>query len=138
LIAGRARAADGLLLAGGALLVAAAFLPWVRRGPGRSLHGNDLADAVVALGNNVPGLSGARLAVLWYLVPACGALTWVAFGVSGRASRTTRAVAVAAIVVAGAVTVAFGRAVGFGDLGLGPLVASVGALLVVVAAFARA
>jgi hypothetical protein len=115
------------MLLGGALLVASAFLPWVRRGPGRTLHGHDLVDAVVALGNNVPGLSSGRLAVLWYLVPALGAATWAAVGLLGRASRTARVVAGVGAAVAALTVVAFGRVAGFGDLGLGALAALVGA-----------
>src|SRR6185312_11498541 len=73
----REHLADGALLVGGAALLVSAFLPWAARGPGHSLHGHALVDAVVALGNTVPGMSAARLTVLWYLVPACGALAWL-------------------------------------------------------------
>jgi hypothetical protein len=125
----RQRAADAAVLAGGALLVVCAFLPWVRRGPGHSLHGHDLVDAVVALGNTVPGLSSMRLTIVWYLVPALGALTWVVFGIFGRRMHVLTIVAVLACVVGALAFVAFGRGVGFGDLALGAYFALVGALL---------
>jgi hypothetical protein len=125
------------VLAGGALLLVSALLPWVRRGPGRSLHGHALVDAVVALGNNLPGLSSARLTVGWYLVPAFGALAWIALGLLGRTSIVTRVVASATLVVVAFVDVVFGRVVGFGDLGSGPLVALAGALAVAIGAWSR-
>jgi hypothetical protein len=131
----RARLADGaLLLAGGALL-ASAFLPWVRHGPGHTLHGHALVDAVVALGNTVPGLSAARLTVLWYLIPAAGALTWVALGVVGPGSVATRIVTIAGLVAAIGAFVAFGRALGFESLGSGAFVALAGGLVGVAGAF---
>jgi hypothetical protein len=116
-------------------VLVSAWLPWVRRGPGRSLHGHALVDAVVALGNNVPGLSSARLTVGWYLVPACGALVWIALGLFGRRAVATRVVASATLAVVAVVTFVFGRVAGFGDLGTGPLVALVGAALVGLAAW---
>jgi hypothetical protein len=131
----RHRAGEAFVLAGGALLVASAFLPWVRHGPGRSLHGHALVDAVIALGNNVPGLSSARLTILWYFVPAFGTLAWVAVGAFGRRPIVVRIVASGALLAAVVAAVAFGRAVGFADLGTGPVVALLGALAVVVGAF---
>jgi len=124
------------VLAGGALLVGSAFLPWVRHGPGHSLHGHALADAVIALGNNVPGLSGARLTILWYLVPALGACTWVALGLFSNRPVVVRVVALGALVVAAGATLAFGHAIGFGDLGSGPAVAVLGAALSTEGSFA--
>jgi hypothetical protein len=117
------------------MLVASAFLPWVRRGPGHSLHGHALVDAVLALGNNLPGVHGASLTVFWYLVPAFGALTWVALGLSRRAVTP---IAIAALAVTALVVVAFGRAVGFGDLGSGPLLAIIGATVATAGAVIRA
>jgi hypothetical protein len=131
----RSRVADACVVVGGALVLVSALLPWVRRGPGRSLHGHALVDAVVALGNNVPGLSSARLTIAWYLVPACGTLTWIALGLFGRRAVATRVVASVTVVVVVLVDIAFGRVVGFGDLGTGPLVALVGAALVGLAAW---
>ena len=124
------------MLAGGALLVGSAFLPWVRHGPGHSLHGHALADAVIALGNNVPGLSGARLTILWYLVPALGALTWIALGLFSNRPVVVRVVALCALVVAAGAAFAFGHAIGFGDLGSGPAVALAGAVCSTGGAFA--
>jgi hypothetical protein len=132
----RSRVADACVLAGGALLLASAFLPWVRHGFGRSLHGHALVDAVIALGNNdVPGLSSARLTVAWYLVPACGALVWIALGLFGRRSLVARLLASVTLVIVVVVDLVFGRTVGFGDLGVGPVVALGGALLVLVPTF---
>jgi hypothetical protein len=124
----RARVAEVLCVAGGAALLASAFTHWVRRGPGSRLRGHDLVDTLVALGRDLPGASSARLTVLWYLVPALGAASWIAVGLTGASSRWTRAVAVAAVVVTGLVVLAFGRLAGFGDLGLGPALALGGAV----------
>lgn len=125
---GGPRRAEILLLAGGAGLVASAFLHWVRRGPGRTLRGHDLVDALVGLGNHVPGLSAARLTVLWYLVPALGAGVWVAVGLAGPGHRATRAVALAAALGAGLAVAAFARLAGVGDLGPGAGLAAASAL----------
>jgi hypothetical protein len=122
-------------VAGGAALLGSAFLHWVRRGPGSRLRGHDLVDTLVALGRDLPGASSARLTVLWYLVPALGAATWIAVGLTGASSRWTRGVAVAAAVVTGLVVVAFGRLAGFGDLGAGPALAAGGAVAVLVGAY---
>jgi hypothetical protein len=123
-----------LLLAGAALL-ASAFLPWVRQGPGHTLHGHALVDTVVALGNTVPGLSAARLTVLWYLIPAAGALVWISVGALGPGSIATRIVAIVALVAALAAFLAFGRALGFGALGSGAFLALTGGLVAVAGAF---
>jgi hypothetical protein len=119
----RRRAADGALLLAGAALLASAFLPWVRHGPGHTLHGHALVDTVVALGNTVAGLSAARLTVLWYVIPATGALIWVSVGALGPGSVATRVVAVVGVVAAFFAFVAFGHALGFGSLGSGAFVA---------------
>jgi hypothetical protein len=123
-----------LLLAGAALL-ASAFLPWVRRGPGHTLHGHALVDTVVALGNTVAGLSAARLTVLWYLIPAVGALLWISVGALGPSAITTRVIAIVGLVVALGAFVAFGHALGIGALGSGAFVALAGGLIGVVGAF---
>ena len=119
-------------MAGGGALVASAFVHWVRRGPGNSLRGHDLVDTLVSLGRDVPGLTGVRLSVLWYLVPASGALTWITCGVAGAGSRATRAVGGFAVVVSVVVALAFARLAGLADLGAGPFLAMGGAAAVLI------
>lgn len=115
------------LLAGFALLVSP-FLPWVRRGPGNTLSGREMMDTVVALGNSLPGLSAARLAVAWYLVPAGGAVVWIAVGL-GRLRRTALigAAAVGFVAVGG-----FARLAGVTALGPGAAVALAAAVALLV------
>jgi hypothetical protein len=129
-VSDRPRGPELLCIGGGAALLASAFVHWVRRGPGSRLRGHDLVDAIIDLGRSIPGLSGARLSALWYLVPALGALTWVAVGLTGAASGWTRAVGIAAVVVSGLVFVAFARLAGVSDLGLGAPLAMAGACAV--------
>lgn len=124
----RALLADGVYLVGGLLLVASAFLQWIARGAGSGLRGHALIDALVALGRHVPALSAGRLTVLWYLVPALGAASWIVFGVWGPRSRVARIVAVAALVVALVAAAAFRHLAGTARLGWGPKVALAGAL----------
>jgi hypothetical protein len=130
-----ARAVDAVYLAGGGALFASAFLQWVNRGPGSGLRGHDLVDTVVALGRNVPALSTGRLTILWYLVPALGAASWIACGLRGARHRSSRIVAGAALVVVAIVAVAFVRFVGVDDLGWGPKVAVTGGLVLCGAAW---
>jgi hypothetical protein len=132
---GRGRpGADVLLLAGGAALVASAFLHWLSDGPGSSLRGHDLIDALVALGDTLPGLSAARLTVLWYLVPGLGAATWVAAGLAGTGSALVRSLAWSALAVTTVVITAFARLAGTDDLGPGVAVSGFGALALVAGA----
>ncbi len=123
----RRRVADALVLVGGALLVASAFAHWVSRGYGSGLRGHALVDALVNVGRHFPGLSAARLTILWYLVPALGAASWIAAGLRGAGSRAAHVVAVASAVAAAAAFIAFGWLVGFSHLGLGAWMAVVGA-----------
>jgi hypothetical protein len=123
----RRRVADALVLAGGALLVASAFTHWVSSGDGSGLRGHALVDALIAVGRHFPGLSAVRLTILWYLVPALGAASWIAAGLRGVASRAERVVAAAAAVVTVASFLAFGWLVGFSHLGLGAWMAVGGA-----------
>lgn len=127
----RRRLADALVLIGGAALVASAFSHWVSRGYGSGLRGHALIDALNAVGRHFPGLSAVRLTILWYLVPALGASSWIAIGLRGAGSRTTRIVAVSAATAAAASFGAFGWLVGFGDLGIGAWLALFGAVAVV-------
>ena len=124
----RRRVADGLVIVGGAALVCSAFLHWVASGDGSGLRGHALVDALIAVGRHLPGLSAARLTILWYLVPALGALSWIATGLHGAGSRAARAVAVLAIVATAASVIAFGWLVGFGHLGIGAWLAAIGAV----------
>jgi hypothetical protein len=128
----RRRVGDALVLAGGLTLLTSAFLHWVRRGGGSGLRGHAVVDAVIAVGRDVPGVSATQLTVLWYLVPALGALSWITTGLHGSGSRATRVVAVAAVVAAMTALVVFGRLVGFADLGAGAYVALAGAAALVV------
>ena len=130
----RARFADGIAVAGGAALLASAFLHWVRRGPGHSLRGHDLIDTVVALGDTLPGISTARLTVLWYLVPASGAVTWIVVALRGASSGAMLAIALATGAITLATVVAFARLTSIGSLGPGAWLAGAGAAIVLSAA----
>jgi hypothetical protein len=132
----RTALATGVAVIGGAALLVSVFLPWVRRGPGNSLRGHDLIDTLVALGHELPGASTARLTVLWYVVPALGAASWISIGLTGPTSRATRVVVVAATVFGALVVLAFGRLAGFGDLGAGPYAVMLGAVAMCAGAFA--
>jgi hypothetical protein len=122
------RRADAVALLGGAALVVSPLLRWVRRGPGHTLSGRDMIDAVVALGGDVPGLSAARLAIVWYLVPAMGAAVWIAVGLH----RGRRTVAAGAGVVTALAVVGFASLSGIAALGAGAILAGVGGVLAVV------
>jgi hypothetical protein len=127
--------ADGILLVGGAALVLSAFLPWVARGPGSGLRGHDLVDTVVALGTNVPALSAGRLTILWYLIPALGAASWIAFGLFGARAPATRVIAGAGALMATLTFGAFIQLVGWDRLGWGPKVALLGGIALVLGAW---
>ncbi|GIU88391.1 MAG: hypothetical protein KatS3mg009_2906 [Acidimicrobiia bacterium] len=133
-----ARLSELACIGGGGALLASAFVHWLRRGPGHTLRGHELVDAVVALGGTLPGLTAARLTVLWYLVPLTGALAWVACGLWGAGSRVTRGLAVVAAVVTTLVVGAFVWTVGTGALGPGPYVAAAGAAAVLGGSWASA
>jgi hypothetical protein len=131
----RALLADGCYVIGGGALVASAFLHWIARGAGSGLRGHALVDALVALGKHVPALSAGRLTVLWYLVPALGAVSWIAFGVAGARSRTGRIVAVVAFVAVAVAAGAFRHMAGTARLGWGPKIALLGGVLLCVGAW---
>ena len=119
-------------------MFASAFMYWVSKGPGSGLRGHKLVDAVVALGHNVPALSAARLTILWYLIPAFGAATWIVTGVFGIRSRVGHVVATAALVVGILGYAAFVRLAGSSHLGWGPKLALLGAILVGLASWVTA
>ena len=123
--------ADALVLVGGAALVASAFSHWVSHGYGSGLRGHALVDALISVGRHFPGLSAARLTILWYLVPALGASSWIASGLRGAGSRAARIVAAASAVAAAASFGAFGWLVGYSHLGLGAWLAVAGAAALV-------
>jgi hypothetical protein len=123
--------ADALVIVGGAALVGSAFTHWVSRGDGSGLRGHALIDAIVAVGRHFPGMSAARLTVLWYLVPAAGAASWVATGWRGAGNRATRGVAAVAAAVVALSVVAFGWLAGFSHLGIGAALAVAGAAALV-------
>lgn len=116
-------------VAGGAALFASAFVRWIARGAGSGLRGHALVDAVVALGGTVPGLSIARLTVLWYLVPAFGALSLIACGLTGPRSRVSRIAGGGALATTAIVAAVFVHLVGFARLGWGPKLALAGAIV---------
>src|SRR5204862_7107026 len=90
----RRRGADALVMVGGAVLVASAFVHWVSRGSGSGLRGHALVDALIADERRLPGVSETRLTILWYLVPAIGASCWVATGLGGAGRRAERNIGV--------------------------------------------
>jgi hypothetical protein len=128
--------ADGCYLAGGAALVASAFMHWIARGAGSGLRGHALVDALVALGKHVPALSSGRLTILWYLVPGLGAVSWIVYGVVGARGRSARIVALAALVVVLVADAAFRQLAGSARLGWGPKVALLGGLALCAGAWA--
>jgi hypothetical protein len=134
----RRRVADALVLVGGAALVASAFSHWVSRGYGSGLRGHELVDALISVGRHFPGLSAARLTILWYLVPALGASSWIASGWRGADSRAARVVAAAAAAAAAAAFAAFGWLVGYSHLGTGAWLAVAGAAALVVGSWVLA
>jgi hypothetical protein len=77
-------------------------------------------------------MSAARLTIVWYLVPALGAASWIATGLRGVRSRATRLVAILAAVAAVLSTLAIVRLVGFDQLGPGAWIALAGAVALVV------
>jgi hypothetical protein len=119
--------ADAMLIVGGAALIGSAFMHWVSRGYGSGLRGHALIDALVAAGRHFPGISTARLTLLWYLVPAFGAASWIATGLRGADSRASRVVAMLAAVAALGSALAIVRLVGLSSLGIGAWVALAGA-----------
>jgi len=125
----RALLADGAYLVGGSALLASTFLHWVSRGPGSAARGHKLVDEIVALGKHLPALSAGRLTVVWYLVPALGAIGWIVVGLYGAHSRAARVVAISAVVMATLAFIAFEQLVGLDRLGWGPWIALFGAVL---------
>jgi hypothetical protein len=131
----RAPLADGVYLVGGAAVFASAFVHWVTHGPGSASTGHQLIDEIVALGKHVPALSSARLTVLWYLLPALGALGWLVVGLLGAHSWWARGVASATLLMALAVFIAFEQLVTLHHLGWGPWLALGGAALMCAASW---
>ena len=125
-------ASDVLVTLAGGALIASAFAHWINQGDGSGLRGHKLIDALIAVGRHFPGLSAARLTVLWYLVPASGAASWIATGLWGAASRTTRIVAGVAGGASILSAVVFGWLVGFSHLGAGAWLAVGGAIALLV------
>jgi hypothetical protein len=131
----RALLADGCYLVGGGALLASTFLHWVARGPGSAARGHKLVDEIVALGKHLPALSAGRLTVVWYLVPAFGAIGWIVLGLQGAHSRAARIVAILAVAMATLAFIAFEQLVGLDRLGWGPWVALLGAGLMCAASW---
>ena len=101
------------------------------------MRGHKLIDAIVALGRHVPALSAGRLTLLWYLIPALGAASWIVFGLHHDRARSTVAgvVALAALVVTALAYIAFRGFVGAARLGTGPKLALLGGVLLCGAAW---
>ena len=131
-------ASDAIVTLGGGALILSAFVHWISQGDGSGLRGHALIDALVSIGRHFPGLSAARLTVLWYLVPASGAASWIATGLRGVGSRWTRVAAGVAACSATLSTVAFGWMVGFSHLGNGAWLAVAGAAALLVATWGLA
>lgn len=85
---------------GGALLVVAAFLPWVSRGAGSTVPLREIGDLLLA---DRFGVVPTWLGVLPYTVPLAGAVAIVA---AGLRRTTTRRITAACVLVAGALVVA--------------------------------
>lgn len=123
------------------LLVASAFLPWIRRGVGSSLRGHELADAILALRPTLTALRSGWLAALWYAIPICGALGWVVLGLAHpqRPARSwpTRLLAVAALACTVAFVTVAARATDVAALGTGAYAALAGAVTATAGAFSR-
>lgn len=124
---------DLAALVGGAALLVSPMLQWVRRGPGNTLSGREMIDAIVPLGETLPGMSAARLAVLWYLVPASGAALWIAVGLDAL----RRSTAIVGALIAILAFVGFARLAGLGDLAVGPWLALAGGVTATVAVHRR-
>ena len=116
-------------------MLVSAFMQWVTRGAGSGLRGHALIDAVVALGRHVPVVSIGRLTILWYLVPASGAVSWIVCGLGGPRCRAARVVAGSALVMSVVTVGAFVRLVGVARLGWGPKLALAGAVALCLAAW---
>jgi hypothetical protein len=131
----RRAAPEAAYFLGGAALLASAFVHWISRGSGSGLRGHQLIDAAIGLGRHVPALSAAKLTVLWYIIPALGAASWIALGISGVTTRTARIVAGVALLNVLLIIGAFARLVTFTRLGPGPFVALSGAVALVLASW---
>jgi hypothetical protein len=129
----RRRVADGGFVVGGALMLVSAFVPWVRRGAGSTLHGHALIDTIAAVGHQHGyGTATTLLAIAWYAIPACGALAWVVVGFDVHGA-TGRAVAAIACVITAVVDVFFATKVGT-RAGSGVYAAALGAVTLAVSA----
>ena len=127
-------AADVLVIVGGARARAVGVHALgVDAAYGSGLRGHALIDAIVAAGRHFPGLSVARLTVLWYLVPALGAASWIATGLRGAGQpRDARRRGARRASPRCCRSLAIVRLVGFDHLGLGAWVALAGAAALVV------
>ncbi len=123
----RRRAGDAAFVVGGALLALSALLHWVSRGNGSTLRGHALMDAIESLSHGRSSAPVTLLTVLWYAVPACGALAWIVVGFGDPRGPSGRATAVAALAVTAAVDTYFWVKVGT-RAGPGVYVAAAGAI----------
>ncbi len=129
--------APDLCFASGALaLLSAAFLHWVRRGPGAALRGHDLIDAIARIAQRTQfgGWQVALLTIVWYLVPATGALAWLVVGFGAPHARSGRAVAALALIATSLAVGAIGFRLHWNRLGIGADAAILGTILLLLGA----
>ncbi len=129
----RARASDACFVLGGVALLSAAFLHWVRRGPGAALRGHELIDAAARVANRVDGggWQVTALTIVWYLIPASGALAWVVVGFGDPKGRSGKAVAGIATLATSISVAGLGTQLQWSRLGPGTVAASLGATLLI-------
>lgn len=128
-------------VAANGLLVASAFLPWLRRGAGSSLRGHELADVILALRPTVSALRSGWLAALWYAIPICGAIGWVLLGVTHphrpRLPWLPRALGGVALACTLAFVAVAARATDLGTVGTGAYAAFAGGVAATACTFRR-
>ena len=100
---------------------------WVRSGAGSTLRGHALIDTLNSLAHGQSSAWVTVLTLLWYAVPACGALAWIVVGFGDPRARSGRATALAAVIVTATIDVYFFTKVGT-RVGAGVYLAAAGAL----------
>ncbi|HEY3834274.1 MAG TPA: hypothetical protein VGO03_18430 [Acidimicrobiia bacterium] len=121
------RTADVGFVLGGVLLEASAFAHWVRSGNGSTLRGHALIDTVNSLAHGHSSAWVMLLTLLWYAIPACGALAWVVVGFGAPHGPSGRALAMATVVIVATIDTFFVIKVGT-RAGPGVYLAALGAL----------
>jgi hypothetical protein len=129
----RRHARDFGFVAGGALLVISSLCFWVSSGAGSTLRGHALIDAIESLSHGHSSAWTTVLTLVWYAVPACGALAWIVVGFGDPQGPSGRALAIATAVIVATIDVYFFAKVG-SRAGLGVYLAAAGALTLTLAA----